>query len=94
MCRLIVGIAAARCRMAVLNLLVINPNSSQSITDGLKESLEPVAPPGIQLSFFTAPPHAPPAINDIITANQTATACYEALVESKAFEKYDGFLVT
>lgn len=80
--------------MPLTSLLVINPNSSQSITDGLRDSLDPITPPGTRLSYFTAPPHAPAAISDVITANQTATACYEVLVESKAVVAYDGFLVS
>ncbi|KAI5124352.1 hypothetical protein M0805_008959 [Coniferiporia weirii] len=79
--------------MTTVRLLVINPNSSKSITDGLQESLNPLTPPGTQLSYFTAPPHAPAAISNIITANQTATYCYESLVQGKAIDEYDGFLV-
>jgi Asp/Glu/hydantoin racemase len=80
--------------MSVMQLLVINPNSSKSITDGLKESLDAITPPETQLLYFTAPAHAPKAISNVITANQTATACYEALVKSGAIQKYDGFLVS
>ncbi|THH04726.1 hypothetical protein EW145_g5310 [Phellinidium pouzarii] len=79
--------------MSVVHLLVINPNSSKSITDGLQESLDPCTPPNTRLSYFTAPSHAPAAISDVITANQTATVCYEALVQTKAIDEYDGFLV-
>ena len=79
--------------MADLKLLVINPNSSQSITDGLKESLDPLTPPKTRLSYFTAPSHAPAAISNIITANQTATYCYEELLKTKAIEEFDGFLI-
>lgn len=77
--------------MAPASILVINPNSSQSITDGLKETL--VAPPEAKLMFYTAPSHAPPSINDIVTANLTATACFQDIVEKQLLEKHDGFLV-
>ncbi|KAK0227302.1 Asp/Glu/hydantoin racemase [Armillaria nabsnona] len=43
--------------MAPASILVINPNSSQSITDGLK-----VAPPEARLTFYMAPSHARPFI--------------------------------
>ncbi len=77
--------------MAPASILVINPNSSQSITDGLKETL--VAPPEAKLMFYTAPSHAPPSVNDIVTANLTATACFQDIVEKQLLEKHDGFLV-
>lgn len=79
--------------MAEVNLLVINPNSSESITNGLQASLGPLTPPGARLSYFTAPPHAPKAIINTVTAIQTAAFCYEALLESGALSKYDGFLI-
>lgn len=79
--------------MAEVHLLVINPNSSESITKGLQASLEPFTPPGVRLSYFTAPSHAPKAIINAVTAIQTAAFCYEALLESGALSKYDGFLV-
>ncbi|KAL5529285.1 hypothetical protein ACEPAG_5270 [Sanghuangporus baumii] len=75
------------------NLLIINPNSSKSVTDGLRTSLDPFAPPGTCLSYFTAPSPAPTAISDTITANLTATYCYQDLIDRNAFEQYDGFLV-
>ncbi|KAK0435206.1 Asp/Glu/hydantoin racemase [Armillaria borealis] len=77
--------------MAPASILVINPNSSQLITDGLAETL--VAPPEAKLTFYTAPSHAPPSINDIVTANLTATACFQDILEKQLLEKHDGFLV-
>ncbi|KAL5511714.1 DCG1 [Sanghuangporus vaninii] len=76
-----------------LYLLVINPNSSNSVTEGLLASLNPFAPLETHLSFFTAPSHAPSAISDTTTANLTATYCYQDLIDRDAFEQYDGFLV-
>ena len=43
---------------------VVNPNSSQVVTDALARTLEPLAPAGTTLRFLTAPPDAPPSIND------------------------------
>lgn len=75
------------------HLLIINPNSSQSITDGLRECLDPLKQADVELSYFTAPDQAPAAIVDTITANQTATYCYDELVRSGATGQFDGFLV-
>ena len=53
------------------SLLVINPNSSKSVTNGLSDTLVP--PPGADLAFYTAPAHAPPSINDATTAALTSS---------------------
>ncbi|KAM0746365.1 hypothetical protein T439DRAFT_319029 [Meredithblackwellia eburnea MCA 4105] len=79
--------------MSAIKILVINPNSSKSITNGLQEALDPVCPPGVELSYYTAPAHAPPSINDFQTATLTAVACYQDILEKKLTESYDGFLV-
>jgi Asp/Glu/hydantoin racemase len=76
---------------ATTNLLVINPNSSQSITAGLREVLEP--PPGVALKFYTAPNTAPDSIMDITTGVQSAAACFEDMKSQNMLENYDGFLV-
>ncbi|KAL8279484.1 hypothetical protein RQP46_008046 [Phenoliferia psychrophenolica] len=76
-----------------VRLLIINPNSSASITVGLKEALDPFCPPGVELTYYTAPEHAPPSINDFCTASLTAVACYEDIKFKGLHEVYDGFLV-
>lgn len=76
-----------------MSLLIINPNSTEAITDGLRASLLPVQPAGVELRFFTAPPGAPTGISNLVTAVQTAHLCFEALLNQGAFDKYDGFLV-
>ncbi|ETW79773.1 hypothetical protein HETIRDRAFT_49067 [Heterobasidion irregulare TC 32-1] len=73
------------------SILVINPNSSESVTSGLRDTLSP--PPDTTLTFYTAPSHAPPSINDLTTANLTATACFEDILAKGLVELYDGFLV-
>lgn len=77
--------------MTSVRLLVINPNSTSSVTDGLVEVLK--APPQTELAFYTAPNTAPPSINDMVTANLTATACFLDIQEKNLLDKYDGFLV-
>jgi Asp/Glu/hydantoin racemase len=76
-----------------MKLLIINPNSTQDITDGIAESLDPHCPANAELTYFTAPAHAPTAIRDYVTGIQTAAACFDGLVKIQAFEKFDGFLV-
>lgn len=78
---------------APIKLLIINPNSTRSITAGLEEALNPVCPPGVELTFYTAPAHAPPSINDFVTASLTGVACYEDIVGRNLTKEFDGFLV-
>lgn len=74
-------------------ILIINPNSTKDITDGIAESLDPYCPPNCQLYYFTAPAHAPPSIRDYVTGIQTAAACFDEMINTGAFERFDGFLV-
>ncbi|KAJ7139887.1 Asp/Glu/hydantoin racemase [Mycena epipterygia] len=73
-------------------LLVINPNSSQSVTEGLKEALR--APPDTTLAFYTAPADAPPSINDATTGTISAAVCFRDIVAKGWIDTYDGFLVS
>ncbi|KIY48594.1 hypothetical protein FISHEDRAFT_65696 [Fistulina hepatica ATCC 64428] len=72
--------------MSQASLLVINPNSSQSITDGLVKTLQSRAPLAARLV-------RPPSINDITTGNLSASACWRDIQEKGYLELYDGFLV-
>ncbi|BGP13114.1 Protein dcg1 [Rhodosporidiobolus nylandii] len=74
------------------SLLVINPNSTESITDGLRAALDPYCPAGVELFYFTAPSRAPTGISNFVTGIQTAAICFEELESSGALEEYDGFL--
>lgn len=76
-----------------MSILIINPNSSKSITDGLRASLDPIKPARVQLDYFTAPSSAPTGISDFVTAVQTAYICFEQLKVDGAFEKHDGILI-
>jgi len=71
------------------NILVINPNSSESITKTLERTL--IAPPSTNLHFFTGPSSSPPSINDEATSKQSCDACLPVLLST--VEDYDGFLV-
>ncbi|KAK9236652.1 Asp/Glu/hydantoin racemase [Lipomyces kononenkoae] len=71
------------------SILVINPNSSCSVSDGLKEVLEP--PAGFEYDFFTGPSGGPLQIDNITTEITSAANCLPALIP--LLDKYDGFLV-
>jgi Asp/Glu/hydantoin racemase len=79
-----------------VSILVINPNSSQVITDGLERALSGYVPPGASLSFFTAPPDGPPSIDDVATSVLSAAASFRGLTdpEKKLLDKHDAFLVS
>ncbi|KAF7310709.1 Transcriptional factor [Mycena chlorophos] len=73
-------------------ILVINPNSSASVTKGLEESL--IAPPKTVLTFYTAPPDAPPSIDDATTGTLSAVSCFRDIQDKDLIGQYDGFLVS
>lgn len=61
-----------------IRVLVVNPNSSKSITVALSRVLQQSCPPGIDLTFFN-PSKGPAGIKDTETANQSCTACLDEL---------------
>lgn len=78
-------------------ILIYNPNSSESITNGLKSILDPIKDVGIQLTFQSGPSTAPESINDAPTSIQSAQAGYETLIGrdggSSLQKKYDAILI-
>ncbi|KAJ7462613.1 hypothetical protein B0H11DRAFT_2285408 [Mycena galericulata] len=74
------------------SILVINPNSSKSVTYGLETVLR--APPETTLSFYTAPEGAVKEITDATTGTLSAAACFGDIIEKGLIEEYDGFLAT
>jgi allantoin racemase len=84
--------------MSAIKLLIINPNSSQSITDALKRSLTS-ASNSVSLTFFTGPSDAPRGISDDVTARQSTECAMRVLVGHEPdgvgpkLESYDGILV-
>lgn len=70
--------------------LIINPNSSVSVTQNLK-SLLPV-PPNVQLDFYTAPKVAPLEIDGYDTSIASAEIVYPEIVRDH-LKNYDAFLV-
>ncbi|KII84370.1 hypothetical protein PLICRDRAFT_118115 [Plicaturopsis crispa FD-325 SS-3] len=59
-----------------VKILVINPNSSRSITSGLRESLLPLCSRNVALVYFTGSARAPASIDDETTAVMSAAVCY------------------
>lgn len=79
----------------ILRILVINPNSSSSITAALRGVLQPTCPPDIALTFFN-PSTGPPGIKDPETADQSCSACLDELTGFAAkldLLQYDGAVV-
>lgn len=74
---------------ANVNILVINPNSSVSVTETIREAIGPRS--DIDLGYYTAPPTAPKEINGDETAAQSEAAVLEDLKKNSAL--VDGFEV-
>jgi len=74
-----------------MSILVINPNSSQKVTDNLEKIL--VAPPGIELAFYTGPPEAPKEIDGERTLRLSEKAVLPDLLKKNLHTKYLGYLV-
>ncbi|KAI0821286.1 Asp/Glu/hydantoin racemase [Irpex lacteus] len=55
------------------SILVVNPNSSLSMTTALEPLLADLEHDGLGLTFYTAPPTAPPSINDAATSAQSTS---------------------
>ncbi|TFK97373.1 Asp/Glu/hydantoin racemase [Pterulicium gracile] len=80
-------------RRKPLTLLVINPNSTVAITDGLRTSLQPLCPPDCTLEFITGPPDAPKGISNRTEGVESALKTWEVIKRDGWLEKADGFLV-
>jgi Asp/Glu/hydantoin racemase len=75
------------------NVLVINPNSSESVTKQLIDSLGQHAPPNVKLSFCN-PDHGPANIMDQETSKESAAAAMKWLrAHDDLLQWADGFLV-
>jgi Asp/Glu/hydantoin racemase len=79
-----------------IRLLILNPNSSSSITSALFAALSPHTPPGVTLTFHN-PSTGPPGIHDAVTAQQSTDACLSELTGASPtldLEDFDGVLVS
>ncbi|AOA61027.1 hypothetical protein PP7435_CHR1-0467 [Komagataella phaffii CBS 7435] len=77
--------------MAPKKILVVNPNSSKSITDNLEQLVS--VPHSYELQFYTAPPEAPKSINNEDDALVSAEICFPALKKRIDESPVDGVLV-
>ncbi|KAJ1306489.1 hypothetical protein OPQ81_007492 [Rhizoctonia solani] len=76
------------------NILVINPNSSQSMTESLMQLFQASPPPAhVTLSFFTGPKECPESIDDEIGCHASAEACLSLLLPGVHAREYDAYLV-
>lgn len=75
----------------MLSLLVINPNSSTSVTENLRKTV--TAPHGTTLEFYTAPASAPREISGSETLKESEEAVLPDILEKKLLDAHDGFLV-
>ncbi|MCJ1477817.1 hypothetical protein MMC13_006490 [Lambiella insularis] len=73
-----------------ISLLLINPNSTPSMTAACLHSLSATLPPGVTITGFTAPHPSPSAIEGALDGVLSAAACLRALAPLPPF---DGYLV-
>lgn len=78
------------------SILVVNPNSSASVTESMKKLLAPLsqdstATSNVHVDYFTGPKEAPPEITNDATSQQSLEACLPHL--RPLVPKYDGILV-
>ncbi|KAK7541273.1 Asp/Glu/hydantoin racemase [Phyllosticta citribraziliensis] len=57
------------------SILIINPNSTESMTKALEPVVKAMEYPDTLHAFFTGPPSSPPSINDLPTIAASASAC-------------------
>ncbi|KAI0645126.1 Asp/Glu/hydantoin racemase [Trametes meyenii] len=65
----------------IVSILIINPNSSQTMTAALKPILADLLYPGLSLQYHTGPADlAPPSVNDTTTSVLSASHTFETLL--------------
>ncbi|GKZ31060.1 hypothetical protein AbraIFM66950_011028 [Aspergillus brasiliensis] len=74
-----------------MRILLINPNSTQSMTDTCIAMVSPTLPPDVELVPFTSPIPAPSAIEGSLDAVLSAAAAVRAILPTA--DQYDAFLV-
>ncbi|KAK7047482.1 hypothetical protein VNI00_006713 [Paramarasmius palmivorus] len=79
--------------MSTIHILIINPNTTQSMTESLKSSIS--VPSDVTVDYFTAPQSEGgiASINSPSDAHLSATHCLPHLLPLLDEDKYDGFLV-
>ncbi|QDS77208.1 hypothetical protein FKW77_002729 [Venturia effusa] len=74
-------------------ILIINPNSTVSMTNSLKPLVDTLGFTETIYTYFTAPTSSPPSINNDHDAASSATHCLPALQKSQLLPSHDAFLV-
>ncbi|KAA8895857.1 Asp/Glu/hydantoin racemase [Sphaerosporella brunnea] len=74
-----------------MKLLIVNPNSTESMTEALKPVVTRLLPPGFEATYFTGPASSPKSINDAATSTASAEACFPLL--QPLVREHDGVLV-
>merc|ERR1712000_101337 len=76
-------------------VLVLNPNSSKAMTEGMVKAIGEVQLPStVEIGTYTAPPEAPSSINDDNDIEASTNAVVTSLAKGAAdFNQYDAMLV-
>lgn len=74
----------------MMNILVLNPNSSQKVTNNLQKTVG--SPESVKLHFYTAPQNSPTEITPK-NSQLSETAVLQDFKERKSLKEYDAFLV-
>ncbi|MCJ1243344.1 hypothetical protein MMC30_000541 [Trapelia coarctata] len=73
-------------------ILIINPNTTQSMTDGLKPLVESLGFSNTEYTYFTAP-SGPSSINNNQDVLDSVAACFPSLEPLAKEHRYDAYLV-
>lgn len=75
-------------------MLVINPNSSHEMTNGMERAMSSLdLPKSVEITMYTAPPESPPSINDGLDIKTSEEVVMKSLQEMGILKDYDGALV-
>ncbi|KAK4680515.1 Protein dcg1 [Podospora pseudoanserina] len=75
-------------------ILILNPNSSASMTNGVEEAIRGInLPLSTEIYTYTAPPASPASINDGDDVQQSADVVLRNLQETGILKEYDAVLV-
>ncbi|RMZ81615.1 hypothetical protein DV737_g2450, partial [Chaetothyriales sp. CBS 132003] len=80
------------------HILLINPNSTRTMTDNCLAAVRPTLPPGIELTGYTAPYPAPTAIESFTDAIMSTEAVLRDLAKhassnGETVQNFDGMIV-
>lgn len=76
-----------------VSVLVINPNSTASMTEALKPLLQDLLHPNLRIEFYTAPASAPPSINDEETSEASTRETLPDLMQFLVDKTYSAYLI-